>query len=86
MTHKFKTIKYKSSGEDVLVLQAMLRGLGILGVDNKALDIDGYCGNNTVHAINTFQSMARAYGYECGTNGKNDSSFGDKCWKYLLGE
>lgn len=86
MTHKFKTVKKDSSGVDVYILQAMFRGLGYLGADGKAIDIDGHCGTNTVYAINTFQTTSRAYGVECGTNGKNDSTFGDKCWKRLLGE
>lgn len=86
MTHKFQTVKKDSSGTDVFILQSMLRGLGYLGADGKALDVDGICGVNTVHAINTFQTISRAYGVECGTNGMNDSSFGTKCWRRLLGE
>lgn len=81
----FTTIKKGSKGTDVYILQAMLRGLQYLGADGKPLEIDGICGENLVHAINTFQKVQRAYGVECGTNGKNDSTFGKSCWKRLLG-
>lgn len=82
----FTSIKKGSKGTDVYILQSMLRGLQYLGADGKPLEIDGLCGDNLVHAINTFQTTQRAYGVECGTNGKNDSTFGNKCWKLLLGE
>lgn len=82
---QFKTIEKGSTGEDVKILQALLRGLQYTGLDGKAIEIDGICGSNTVYAINHFQSTQRAYGYECGTSGKNDSIFGAKCWARLLG-
>lgn len=82
---KFETVKKGSRGNDVIVLQSMLRALQYLGADGKAIEIDGYAGNNTMHAVNTFQTIQRAYGYECGTNGKNDGSFGPRCWERLLG-
>lgn len=84
--HKFKAIKNGSIGEDVLVLQTVLSMLNYTGKNNKALVIDGECGENTVYAINSFQSSMRAYGSECGTNGTNDSCFGEKCWKLLVGD
>lgn len=86
ITHKFSTVKKGSSGEDVIVLQTVLSMLHYTGVDGKALTIDGEAGINTVFAINSFQSTMRAYGIECGTNGKNDSSFGKSCWTALVGE
>lgn len=82
---KFETVRKGSRGNDVIVLQAMLRALQYLGADGKAIEIDGYAGNNTIYAVNAFQSIQRAYGYECGTNGKNDSTFGPRCWERLLG-
>lgn len=81
----FSAVKKGSTGTDVYILQAMLRALQYVGKDGKPINIDGSCGANTVYAINCFQSIQRAYGYECGTNGKNDSSFGNACWKRLLG-
>lgn len=81
----FEAVKLNSEGVSVYVLQTVLRLLGFLGADSKPLSVDGECGENTVFAINTFQSTMRAYGYEVGTNGENDGVFGDKCWKCLLG-
>lgn len=80
-----KTVKSGSTGTDVYVLQAMLRALQILGKDGKPLQVDGSAGANTVYAINAFQKIQRAYGYECGTNGKNDGSCGPLMWARLLG-
>lgn len=82
---KLTTVKKGSMGVSVVVLQSLFRGMQYIGADGKPLEIDGRCGENTVHAINTFQTVQRAYGYECGTNGKNDGSFGKKCWERLLG-
>ena len=81
-----KTIKLGTTGEDVKVLQVVLSMMQYLGADGKPLVIDGVCSKNTVHAINTFQTVQRAYGYECGSNGKNDGIFGQKCWERLLGK
>lgn len=82
---KFETVKRNSRGQSVVVLQSMLRALQYLGADGKAIVIDGFAGENTMHAVDTFQTIQRAYGYECGTNGKNDASFGPRCWERLLG-
>lgn len=77
----FGTVKKGSKGTDVYICQAFLSALGYLGADGKPITVDGTCGDNTVYAINRFQTVQRAYGYECGTNGKNDSSFGSACWR-----
>lgn len=81
----FETVRKGSKGTDVIVLQTVLRLLLFKGKDGKPLKIDGEAGTQTVHAINSFQSTMRAYGYEVGTNGKNDGEFGEKCWKCLMG-
>ena len=81
--HTFSTVKNGSKGEDVLILQTVLSMLHYLGKDGKPLVIDGECGSNTVYAINSFQANMRAYGFECGTSGKNDGCFGSTCWKLL---
>lgn len=81
----FDAVKLNSKGVSVYVLQTVLRLLGFLGADGLPLEIDGKSGNNTVFAINTFQSTMRAYGYEVGTDGENDGVFGKECWKCLLG-
>lgn len=81
----FSAVKYDSEGVSVYVLQTVLRLLNFLGADGKPLVIDGIAGENTVFAIDTFQTTMRAYGYEVGTNGENDGVFGNECWKCLLG-
>lgn len=81
----FDVVKKGSVGVNVYVLQTVLRMLLFKGENGKPLDIDGECGDETVFAINSFQSTMRSYGYEVGTNGANDGEFGNKCWKCLLG-
>lgn len=76
----FEPVSKGSSGPSVYICQALLRALQYVGKDGKPIEVDGSCGDNTVYAINRFQSVQRAYGYECGTNGKNDSTFGMACW------
>ena len=82
---EFDTVVNGSEGRSVCILQAMLRGMQYTGADGKPIDIDGHAGTNTVFAIDTFQTVQRAYGYECGTNGRNDHKFGPACWRRLLG-
>lgn len=82
---RFQTVKLGSTGTDVVALQSLLRALQYVGADGKALDIDGHAGENTVFAINAFQTQQRAYGYECGTDGHNDGHFGAACWERVLG-
>lgn len=82
---KFETVKKGSRGQCVSILQALFRGMQYLGADGKPLEVTGVCNNNTVYAINTFQTLQRAYGVELGSNGKNDGSFGPKCWERMLG-
>lgn len=81
--HAFTAVKSGTSGCDTLVLQTVLSLLHYTGKDGKQLEIDGICGVNTVSAINKFQTDMRAYGYECGTNGCNDSVFGKTCWECI---
>lgn len=81
----FSVVKKNSKGTDVYILQTVLRVMGFVGKDGKPLDITGTFNSNLEYAINSFQTVQRAYGNECGTNGKNDSSFGKKCWSTILG-
>lgn len=83
MSHVFSCVKKGSTGTDVLVLQTVLSMLHYVGKNGKPLEIDGICGENLVYAINSFQASMRAYGFECGTGGKNDGAFGNACWKLL---
>ena len=80
---KYETIKKGSVGTDVIILQTALRLLQYVGANNKPIEIDGFCGANTVYAINQFQIRQEKFGYSCG-NG--DGCFGEKCWYRLLGE
>lgn len=74
-----------ASGLSVFILQALLRGLQYIGEDNKPIELDGVAGKNTIHAVNAFQETQISYGYDCGTNGKPDGIFGDKCWQRIIG-
>lgn len=75
------TIRKGSKGRDVEILQACLRTIGIKGKNNKDLDIDGDCGDNTIYAINQFQKLTATMGVN---TGNGDSVFGANCWKFLL--
>ena len=44
-----------SKGNDVKLLQRLLKSNGFRGADGKALTIDGDCGTNTVYAIKSYQ-------------------------------
>ena len=81
----FDTVKLGSSGRSVYILQSLLRAMQYTDQDNRPIDITGSCDSRLVYAINTFQTIQRAYGVECGTNGKNDGSFGPACWRRMLG-
>lgn len=81
----FSVVEMGSKGTDVYILQALLRGAGFLNSKNKPIEIDGVAGEDTVYAINSFQTTMRAYGVECGTNGKNDGVCGATMWKVLTG-
>lgn len=80
MIHNFETIKQGSAGSDVITLQLALTMLGFVGADKKKLVIDGECGNNTVFAINSFQSLTSNMGVN---TGNRDGIFGTKCWQFL---
>lgn len=80
-----KVVQKGCTGASVLLCQELLKVKGYKGKDGKVLSLDGDAGDNTIYAINSFQSAMRKKGIECGTNGKNDSSCGQKCWKALLG-
>lgn len=74
-----------TSGNSVLLCQEILKARGYKGKDGKELSLDGECGDNTVYAINAYQSARRKQGVELGTNGKNDGCCGSDMWKDLLG-
>lgn len=45
-----------SKGNDVKLLQRLLKSNGFKGKDGKNLTIDGECGTNTVYAIKKYQT------------------------------
>ena len=70
-----KTIKNGSKGNDVNLLQRLLKSNGFRGADGKALTIDGDCGANTVYAIKAYQ---RKKGLSA------DGIAGPATWKSIL--
>lgn len=70
------TVKSGSSGSSVLLLQRLLRAGGFRGADNKALTLDGDCGNNTVAAIKKYQKKKKL---------TVDGIAGTTTWKTILG-
>lgn len=70
-----KTIKNGSKGNDVNLLQRLLKSNGFRGADGKALKIDGDCGANTVYAIKAYQ---RKKGLSA------DGIAGPATWKSIL--
>ena len=84
-TRSFRAVYSGQKGSHVRVLQKLLRYANCRGADNKALEVDGVCGENTVHAINVYQTRKRKQGIELGTNGANDGICGEKMWKAMIG-
>ena len=64
-----------SEGNDVMLLQRLLKSNGFKGADGKALTIDGDCGTNTAYAIKTYQK-------EKGLSA--DGIAGPATWKSIL--
>lgn len=49
-------VSYGSTGASTLLVQKLLKAQGYLGSDGKELELDGEAGENTVYAIQHFQS------------------------------
>lgn len=49
------TLKFGFKGEEVMILQRLLKHLGYTGIDNKELLDDGVFGKNTRYAVKRFQ-------------------------------
>lgn len=64
-----------SKGNDVKLLQRLLKSNGFRGADGKALTIDGDCGTNTVYAIKSYQKKKRL---------SADGIAGPATWKSIL--
>lgn len=58
-----------SAGNDVKLLQRLLRSNSCRGADGKKLSVDGECGANTTYAIRTYQARKKlTVDGECGQN------------------
>lgn len=72
---KVETVKAGSTGNDVKLLQRLLKSNGYKGKDGKALTIDGDAGANTVFALKAYQTKKKLTA---------DGCCGPKTWKSIL--
>ena len=72
---KVKTVQSGSTGNDVKLLQRLLKSNGCKGKDGKNLSIDGSCGANTVYAIKEYQKKKKL---------EVDGCAGNATWKSIL--
>lgn len=68
-------VKNGSKGNNVKLLQRLLKSNSCKGADGKALTVDGVCGANTVYAIKAYQKKK---GLEA------DGIAGPTTWKSIL--
>lgn len=79
------TIRNGSTGCDVYILQALLRGACYVGKDGRPVSVDGEAGENTIYALKQCQKHLIAYGADCGCGSVPDGICGPKMWGLLLG-
>lgn len=70
-----KMVQSGSTGNDVKLLQRLLKSNGCKGKDGKKLSIDGSCGTNTVYAIKEYQKKKKL---------EVDGCAGNATWKSIL--
>lgn len=70
-----KTVQSGSTGNDVKLLQRLLKSNGCKGKDGKNLTIDGSCGSNTIYAIREYQKKKKL---------EVDGCAGSATWKSIL--
>ena len=70
-----KTVQSGATGNDVKLLQRLLKSNGCKGKDGKNLSIDGSCGANTVYAIKEYQKKKKL---------EVDGCAGNDTWKSIL--
>ena len=68
-------VKNGSKGNDVKLLQRLLKSNSCKGADGKDLTVDGVCGANTVYAIKTYQKKKKL---------EADGIAGPATWKSIL--
>lgn len=83
MTHKFGVLKSGSNGNDVIVLQSILRTMHFLGKNGKVLDVDGDFGVNTEYAVKNFQ---RFTGYFTKQKIPITGVVDQKMWTLMIGD
>lgn len=69
------TVKKGSVGNDVELMQRLLRSRGYKGKNGETLEIDKSCGENTLHALEAFQKKNKLTA---------DKICGKSTWKKLL--
>lgn len=74
-TYKMQTLQRGSTGNDVTIFESIMKKMGYY--EGK---IDTVFGSGCVDACNAFQEKYP----ECGTNGKPDGVWGEKCWNKAL--
>lgn len=72
---KVETIKKGSTGNDVKLLQRLLKSNGCKGEDEEKLKIDGDAGGNTIFALRTYQKKKKL---------TVDGCCGPNTWKSIL--
>lgn len=70
-----KMVQKGAAGNDVKLLQRLLKSHGCKGKDGKSLKIDGSCGDNTVYAIREYQKKKKL---------EVDGCAGAATWKSIL--
>lgn len=76
VTYKLSTIKFGSTGTNVLLVQEILKARGFKGKDGQPLKLDGEAGENTMFAIASYIETRKKQGADLGS----PDGWGPKCW------
>lgn len=76
VTVTLNTIRQGDKGAQVKTLQRLLNSMGYVGKNGRALAVDGIAGQNSTHAVQTFQKAKKL---------APDGVVGVKTWRALLG-
>lgn len=76
VTVTLNTIRQGDKGEQVKTLQRLLNSMGYVGKNGRSLAVDGIAGQNSTHAVQTFQKAKKL---------APDGVVGVKTWRALLG-
>lgn len=76
-TYKVGTVRMGSVGNDVRLVQTILKARGFRGADGNALELDGVAGENTMFAITHYiDQRNKQPGVDLGSN----DAWGPLCW------